>query len=177
MKLIQTLLAIGLAAGSLFAADYAFTPTRGKVAFSVNHRLLGVVDGRFDKFEGTIRIEASSVKALNGAIETASINTDNVKRDEHLRNDDFFDEPNFPKITFASKSASGSTITGDLTIRWITKPVTLTIKRDLQSGSTADIYTLSAQIKRSDFKIGDTITTNAQIGDDVVIKLTIRPAI
>ncbi|MDR2638521.1 MAG: YceI family protein [Helicobacteraceae bacterium] len=177
MKLIKALIGIGLLAGSLFAADYAFTPTRGKVGFSVNHRLLGVVEGRFDKFEGTIAIEAGAVKSLKGSAEVASISTDNVKRDEHLRNDDFFDEPKFPKISFVSKSASGNTITGDLTMHGITKSVTLTAKRDLESGRTGDIFSLTGQVKRSDFKIGDSMTTNVQISDDVVITLEIRPAV
>ncbi|MDR1452293.1 MAG: YceI family protein [Helicobacteraceae bacterium] len=177
MKSIRALFVIGLLTGSLFAADYAFAPTRGGVEFTVNHRLLGAVNGRFDKFDGTIVIDAGAVKALNGSADVASINTDNVKRDEHLKNGDFFDEPKFPKISFVSKSASGDELTGDLTIRDITKPVTFKVKRDLESGKTGDIYSLTGQIKRSDFQIGDSITTNAQISDDVVVKLQIRPAI
>ncbi|MDR2151339.1 MAG: YceI family protein [Helicobacteraceae bacterium] len=173
MKLIRTLLAIGLSASFVLAADYTFAPPRGKVGFTINHRVLGAVDGRFDKFEGTITIEAGAVKALNGVVETASINTDNVKRDEHLRNEDFFDAPKYPKISFVTKSVSGDQIKGDLTIHGITKPVTLTAKRDLGSGKTLDLFLITGQIKRSDFKIGDTI----QLEDDVVLKLEIRPAI
>ncbi|MDR1912526.1 MAG: YceI family protein [Helicobacteraceae bacterium] len=175
MKLIKSLLAVSLLAGSLFAADYAFAPNRGKVGFTINHRALGVVEGRFDKFDGTISIDGGKVTALKGTVDVVSISTDNTKRDDHLRNEDFFDEPKFPKITFASTLASANTIAGNLTIHGITKPVTLNVKRDIESGKTGDNYLITGKIKRSDFDIGDSFTTNVQLGDDVTINLSIRP--
>ncbi|MDR2034931.1 MAG: YceI family protein [Helicobacteraceae bacterium] len=177
MKLIKSLLAASLLAGSLFAADYAFTPNRGKVGFTINHRAFGAIEGRFDKFDGTISIDGGKVTALKGTVEVVSISTENLKRDEHLKNADFFDEPKFPKIVFASTSASANTIAGNLTIHGITKPVTLNVKRDIESGRTGDNYLISGKIKRSDFDIGDSFTTNVQLDDEVTINLSIRPSI
>lgn len=103
------------------------------VGFAVKHLMVASVKGRFHGVEADIEIdearpEASSVVAR---IETATLDTRAADRDAHLRSADFFNSEQFPLMTFRStevrrKGASDFAITGDLTIRDVTKPITLT---------------------------------------------------
>ena len=112
------------------AGAYAFDKDHTTLGFVARH-MLSKVHGRFTEFDGEVRvgdtIEDSSVTL---EIKTASIQTDNEQRDGHLRGDDFLDVENFPNLTFASTAlrvGSGSSfeLDGRLTIRDVTRPVTL----------------------------------------------------
>lgn len=101
-----------------------------QVQFSVKHLGISTVRGTFDAFGGTIEEENGQASAITVDIDVASLNTGNEQRDGHLRGADFFDVDNHPKATFSltrfARSGDDVTATGDLTIRGITKPVTLT---------------------------------------------------
>lgn len=119
------------AAPAIAAETYTIDTVHSGVEFKVRH-LVTNVPGRFSAFEGTILfdekvIENSSVEV---SIDVASINTDNQKRDEHLRSADFFDVATHPKMTFKStkvRKLEGKrfAIDGNLTMRGVSKPVTL----------------------------------------------------
>lgn len=116
-----------------FAADYELDPSHSTAQFSVRHMMVSTVRGQFDKVTGTATIDEkdASKSKVNVSIDAKSINTREPKRDEHLRSPDFFETAKFPTLTFAStkveKSKDGKyLITGDLTMRGVTKPVTLT---------------------------------------------------
>mgnify|MGYP003380226281 FL=1 len=94
------------------------------------------VRGRFTDVSGTVRVaEEFSDSTVTAAASVASVATGNDDRDAHLRSDDFFAADEFPEITFASTAVTPSSLTGDLTIKGVTKPVTF----DLEfSGVAAD---------------------------------------
>jgi polyisoprenoid-binding protein YceI len=113
------------------AGTYAIDPGHSSVSFTGRHLMISKVRGRFGVENGSITIsddpEASSVEAT---INAASVESGDAKRDEHLRSADFFDVENYPTITFHSNRVDDHgdgtfTLYGDLTVRGVTKPVTL----------------------------------------------------
>lgn len=98
--------------------------------FAVKHLMISTVKGRFNTFTGTGETNADgTIKNAELSIDVASINTNVEARDNHLKSADFFDVEKFPKMTFKStkidQKGSDISITGDLTIHGVTKPVTL----------------------------------------------------
>jgi polyisoprenoid-binding protein YceI len=128
---IVTLLAL---AGPATAADYAID-TKGahaSINFRIPHLGFSWLVGRFDTFSGTFSYDDKNPAAakISVEIDTASINSNHAERDKHLRSDDFLDVAKFPKATFVSTSVTPkgdgrAEITGDLTLRGVTKPVTI----------------------------------------------------
>ena len=117
--------------GSTWVADKAHS----QVKFSVSHMVVAEVTGRFTDFDMMLKQgnEDFTGSTITATIKTASVNTDNDKRDAHLRSDDFFNAAKYPEIRFVSKSFEKTgkdtyKITGDLTIRDVTKTVELDTK-------------------------------------------------
>jgi len=130
---LATLLVVGFAQPSQ-AESWNVDLAHTTVSFSVSH-LFTSVQGRFDAFEGSIIFDPANPEAtiVRGTIEATSINTNNAKRDKHLRSDDFFDVEKFPKLRFESTQvtvgAGGSgKIAGNLTIHGVTRPVVFDAK-------------------------------------------------
>jgi polyisoprenoid-binding protein YceI len=131
---LSAAVAAGLATGTARAADaYSIDPSHSNMGFTIRH-FFSRVPGHFTKFEGTISYDTQDVSksTVNVSIDTASINTEEPKRDAHLRSADFFDAEKFPKITFVSSkvtsvSATKLKIDGTLTIRGVSKPVSLDV--------------------------------------------------
>lgn len=105
------------------------------IGFSVDHMIISQSVGRFTDFTGTISTEKDDFANAKVSItaKTASIDTDNADRDKHLKSDDFFNAEKYPEMTFVSKSFTKTgekeyLVTGDLTIRDITKTVELKAK-------------------------------------------------
>lgn len=115
------------------AGTYQIDPSHTVVEFVVRHLGLAKVRGRFNQFDGTITIaddiEESSVQAT---IQAASIDTRDAQRDEHLRSSDFLDLANHPTVEFRSTrlhhEAGKWLLDGELTIRGVTRPVTLDVE-------------------------------------------------
>lgn len=110
---------------------WTIDPTHAQVEFAVKHMAISTVRGQFKTFTATGETnDAGMPTALTMEIDAASISTNNEQRDGHLVSPDFFDAANFPKLTFTAKKISGTadalTIVGDLTIKGVTKSVTLT---------------------------------------------------
>jgi polyisoprenoid-binding protein YceI len=124
---------LALATTATAAEVYSVDAAHANVGFEVRH-FMSQVPGRFNDFQGTIEInrdnpEASSVQFT---IQTASVDTRNEKRDDHLRSPDFFDVDAHPTITFKSTSikkvdADTYHVTGDFTLRGVTKSITLPV--------------------------------------------------
>ncbi|HEU4394813.1 MAG TPA: YceI family protein [Planctomycetota bacterium] len=162
-------------------------PVHSQVGFSVRH-FFTKVPGQFTKFSGTIvhdpqKPEASSVKA---EIDAATINTQNERRDNHLRSQDFFYVEKHPTITFVSTKVTPAgegklKVDGNLTIRGITRPVTLDVAF-LGSGPTGNGesragFEATTKVNRKDFEIVWNRTLDqggAMLGDDVEIRLTVE---
>ncbi len=111
---------------------YRIDPTHSRIGFVARHAMITKVRGSFNEFAGAGYFDAEnpSDSHLELTIQAASIDTRNADRDEHLRGNDFFDMETFPTITFASTSveavgADTYRVTGDLTIKDVTKLVTI----------------------------------------------------
>ena len=116
------------------AETWAIDPVHSTTGFSARHMMISNVHGTFENIAGIIQYvpgDLNSVK-VDVAIEAATINTRNPKRDNHLRSPDFLDAQHFPRITFTSKRVEnirdgGFDLVGDLTIRGTTKEVVLKV--------------------------------------------------
>lgn len=132
------------------------------IGFSVRHLAISKVLGEFREYEGQAEFDPENLEkgSVDISIKTASIDTENQKRDDHLRNADFFDVEKFPEITFKSRKiikgeGSNLKIVGDLTIKDVTKEVILDGEfngsvKDPWGGTRAG-FSLTAEINRQDF--------------------------
>lgn len=130
--------AVGVFAGVMMlaaasrAATYELDVSHTTIGFGVKHMVVSTTYGKFGAFGGSLEMGDDGVLSKASAeIEVASIDTKNEKRDEHLRSPDFFDAAKFPKITFEStkveKAGDGVKVTGNLTIRDVTKEVEIPV--------------------------------------------------
>jgi len=120
---------------STFAFDkYEIDPTHSSIGFTVKHLVITKVNGKFKEFSGTLNYdEKDATKSfVEGKVKTASISTDNEKRDAHLKSKDFFDAEKYPEIIFKSKkiiNKNGNlTLVGDFTMHGVTKQIEIPIK-------------------------------------------------
>jgi polyisoprenoid-binding protein YceI len=167
---------------------WTIDPTHSLAEFAVKHLVITTIKGRFRDLAGTIEIdeghpEYSSVEAR---IAVASIDTDLEDRDTHLRSDDFFNAEAYPYISFRSTRIERAddvrfTVTGDLTIRDVTKELELAVEYDGQVddpwGGHRAAFTASTQISRSDFNVRFNPLMEAGgavVGDSVKITLYIE---
>lgn len=184
MKKITLFFAFLVASIGAFAQTTSWTadPFHSKLGFSVVHLGIADVPGHFDQYD--VNITASKEDFSDAVIEltvaTNSINTRVEPRDNHLKSADFFDVEKYPTMTFKSKSikkiADGKySLTGDLTLLGVTKPVTVTMNH---RGTTANPNAGGApvagiqilgDIKRSDFGLGSKFPA-PMISDVVTIK-------
>ncbi len=111
---------------------YTIDPTHSRIGFVARHAMVTKVRGSFNQFEGSGYFDAENPanSRLQLTIQAASIDTRNADRDGHLRGNDFFDMETYPEITFTSTSVEPAgedtfRVTGDLTIKGVTKPVTV----------------------------------------------------
>lgn len=120
------------ATNSVAATTYVVDAAHSQIHFSVNHLMFFKVRGNFTEFTGEVDVDpaARTLTAARANISTASVDTRNEERDEHLRSADFFAAADHPAITFVSKQISGSgdniSVVGDISIRGVTKEITLT---------------------------------------------------
>jgi len=113
----------------LTTGTWVIDPTHSEVGFVARHLMVTKVRGSFADVTGTVQVADEVAQSVaDVTIQTASVTTGTADRDGHLRSADFFDVENFPQITFVSTSFDGDTLAGDLTIKGITKPVTLDVE-------------------------------------------------
>src|SRR5699024_6207728 len=99
----------------LTPGTWPLDPTHTSASFTVRHAGISKVRGQFTDVEGALTVgEGGEDLAFTAALKTASVNTSNTDRDNHLRSGDFFDAETFPEIRFASTAVKGETLTGDL---------------------------------------------------------------
>jgi len=154
-----------------------------EIGFKVKHMMISTVRGHFDDF--TASIESDDDDFTNADIsftaKTASIHTNNNDRDNHLRSDDFFNAEQYPELTFTSKSFDGSTLIGDLTIRGVTKEVTLDVEFNGVAvdpyGQTKAGFELEGKINRKDFNLTWSAVTEAGsivVADEVKLAVAVQ---
>lgn len=147
--------------------NWVIDPTHTDVAFKVKHMMISTVTGHFGSFEGAMEAESDSFEnaAFNVSIDIDSIDTKNADRDGHLKSNDFFNAEEYPQMTFKSKSFDGSNLVGDLTIRDITKEVTLDVEHNGTAvdpyGQTKAGFEITGEINRKDFNLSWSAITEA----------------
>lgn len=163
MKILQkSLISVALASGLCFASPFALDSAHSEVGFSVKHMMVSNTKGKFGLFDAKIDfdVKTSTFKSLSATIDVDSINTDNAKRDGHLKSADFFDagkydEMKFVMTSYEKKSDDEGVMKGNLTIKNVTKPVTLNVEIGGVGkgfkGETRMGFTLEGKIDRKDF--------------------------
>src|SRR5450432_2061504 len=166
---------------------YKIDPVHSSISFKVRH-FFSNVNGSFKKFEGTINVdmEHAEKSSVDTTIQTASVDTANDKRDEHLRSPDFFDATKFPTITFKSKSVKqtgpeSGDITGDLTMHGVTKEITLHAKflgkgKGMGGHAISGWQVTSDPIKRNDYGLSwsKVVEGTAVVGEDVAVTIEVE---
>jgi polyisoprenoid-binding protein YceI len=168
---------------------YELDPVHSHLGFSVRHMMVSQQRGQFQGVTGTLALDSEDItkSRVEVAIDVATINTNHNDRDNHLRSGDFFDVANHPKMTFVSREVKARPdgeliVTGDLTIRGTTRPVTLTAEPlsaeskdpfgNIKIGTSA-----TAKISRKDFGIvwnAVLETGGIALGDDVKLTLDVQ---
>jgi polyisoprenoid-binding protein YceI len=168
--------------------DWKLDAVHSNVKFSVQHMVISEMDGSFKAFDGSIQNSKTDFTdaVINFSVDVNSINTDNSMRDGHLKGDDFFNAEKYPAMTFKSsslKKVSGNkyTLTGDLTIRDVTKKVSFNVT---YGGTAKDPYgnvksgfKASGKINRFDYGLKwNTLTEagGAMVGKDINITLNLE---
>jgi polyisoprenoid-binding protein YceI len=148
-----------------------------EISFKVKHMMISSVTGHFQKFDASVETENDNfINAdFNFTAQIDSISTKNSDRDGHLKSDDFFNAEAYPEMTFKSKSFDGNSLTGDLTIRDITKEIELDI--DFNGvvvdpyGQTKAGFEVTGKINRKDFNLTWSAVTEA---GSIVVSDTIK---
>jgi polyisoprenoid-binding protein YceI len=171
-------LGVSLAAQASAADSYVIDPVHSSVQWKVQHMGAGHVWGRFTDFSGTLRLDGSAPEqsAVELTVKSASVLTDNEKRDQHLRSPDFFNARQFPVITFKSSAVkptgpNSAEVAGELTLKGVTRTVTA---RATRTGAQGDLVGLEATLtlQRSDFGMG--FGVGQGLGDEVQLLISVE---
>jgi polyisoprenoid-binding protein YceI len=168
--------------------SWTIDSAHSEVNFSVRHMMISNVRGRFEKFTGTVDFDEANPAntKVDVQIETASISTREPQRDGHLRSPDFLDAEKYPYLTFKSKrvvviDTQHAKLVGDLTIRDITRQVTLDVEYSGMSmspwGTTNAGFTASTKISRKDWNLNWNValeTGGWLVGDEIKIDLELE---
>ncbi len=181
--------AVALVAPALAAAQssWILEPNHTHSAFTVRHLVISNVRGEFAKTSGTVTLDDKDLtrSSVEATIETGSIDTRVADRDAHLKSPDFFDAAKYPTITFRSTKVAPSgpeqlAVTGDLTLRGVTKPVTLTVTTSPEvkgmAGETRRGFSATTKINRKDFGLAwnKTVEAGPVVGDEIAITLDVE---
>jgi polyisoprenoid-binding protein YceI len=170
------------------AKQWDFDLVHSSINFHVRHLMVSKVHGQFHKWGGTLVIDDQDItkSKVDISIETASVDTKDTKRDEHLRSADFLEVDKFPTMTFKSTAVEAHGpdelhVTGDLTIHGITKPVKLTVERGGEVkdpwGGTRTGFSAKTTISRKDHGLEWNVLLEAGgfvVGDKIEIGLEIE---
>jgi polyisoprenoid-binding protein YceI len=169
-------------------ATYKIDAAHSEVTFKVKHLMIASVTGQFKEFDGSMTAEKADFTdaSINFEALVNSITTGNDQRDGHLKSDDFFAAEKYPKLTFKSTAIQKLdeetyNLTGNLTIRDVTKPVTLKVTYGGQIidpwGQTKLGFEIEGKINRKDFGLTWSATTETGgivVSDDVKLHLNIE---
>lgn len=167
------------------AETWNIDSSHSDVGFEVTHMMISTVQGNFGEFSGNIDVDKKGkLTSLSGDVSISSVDTNDAKRDAHLQQDDFFATASFPKMTFTSTKIKGShekgyTVTGDLTIRDVTKSVTLDLtpfKGPITDGwgNTRVATVATTEINRQEFGVTWSASLDSGglvVSDEVAIEI------
>lgn len=162
MKMVGKILgSLALAASVALASPHNLDKTHTHVGFSVKHLMISNVKGEFKTYDADIDFDYKTkvFNSFKATVQTKSIDTENEKRDNHLRSEDFFLSDKYPSMTFVMKSYKGNAdegvMIGDLTLRGVTKEVKLNVEdlgtiKDFKGNNRVG-FTLKGSINRKDY--------------------------
>jgi polyisoprenoid-binding protein YceI len=125
MKFVAYLLSATVLPFALSAAELEVDKSHSEVQFSVSHMVVSKTKGEFSEFDAKVVVEDDKLVSVVATIPVSSIDTDNKKRDDHLKGPDFFNAEKYPEITFESTKVEDDKLTGNLTIMGTTKEVVM----------------------------------------------------
>jgi len=150
---------------SASATTWELDPSHSGIEFSVRHMMVSTVKGRFEKVKGTVELDEKDVtkSTVEVTIDLGSVNTNEPKRDAHLKSPDFFDVAKFPTAIFKSTKVQKAgknklKVTGELSLHGVTKPVVLEVEGPTDAfktpfGTTVRGVHATGKIDRKDFEI------------------------
>jgi polyisoprenoid-binding protein YceI len=167
--------------------DYTIDAAHTRIGFVARHAMVTKVRGAFNDFEGTIRIDGAepAKSSAEVAIKAASIDTRNSQRDDHIRSADFLELEKYPEITFVSRTVAqtGDTtfeVTGDLTVKDVTRPVTVEFEYEGTAkdpfGNVRIGFEGAVTISRKDYGItwnAALETGGVLVGDKIVLEFEV----
>ncbi|HEY2040758.1 MAG TPA: YceI family protein [Edaphobacter sp.] len=165
-------------------STWSIDPGHSSINFEIRHMGVSNVHGSLSELKGTVAYDEKDVtkSSVQATAETATVNTNNAKRDQDLKSANFFDVEKNPQLSFKSTSLSKSggklTLTGDLTMNGVTKTVTLDVDGPAppqtdKNGKTRSGFSASGTLKRTDFNIGSKYPT-AVVGEDVKFSIDVE---
>ena len=166
-------------------ATWTIDTAHSEIGFKIKHLVISTVSGKFTSFEGKLEgdPEDFTQSQISFAADIDSINTGNEQRDGHLKSGDFFDAAKHPKLSFSStaivnKNGSDYKVTGDLTIRGTTKPITLNVDfggvQNNMYGQTVAGFEITGKINRQEYGLTWSAVTEAGgivVSDDVKLAI------
>jgi polyisoprenoid-binding protein YceI len=176
---------LGLTSAALATVEtYKFDPVHSSLNFTVRH-FFSNVPGSFAKVEGVVTVDRDDLtkSTVETTIDIASVATNNEMRDHHLRSDAFFDAEKFSTATFKSTAWTKTgddtyDVTGDLTIKGVTKPVVLHVTSlgfgPGMKGALISGWSATTTLKRSDFGVNGPAMLGTALGDDVAITINVE---
>ena len=185
--LLTSILAIAIAPAA--AATWEIDPVHSTAQFKVKHMMITNVTGDFGKVTGAINYDPAdpSKSTVEATIDATTIDTRNSNRDTHLKSPDFFDVEKFPTITFKSKKFEKAgdgklKVTGDLTMRGVTKEVVLDVEGPLPEikdgrGNVKSGASISTKLNRQDFGVSWSKTMDGGglvVSDEVIITIELE---
>jgi polyisoprenoid-binding protein YceI len=170
---------------------YVIDPAHTEVGFVARHLIGTKVRGRFTEVSGTFTVaEQPEDSTLSAVVQASSIHTNQSMRDDHLRSNDFLDVPNHPTLTLVSTGLrrvddTHWVLTGDLTIRGVTKSVDFDLEflgegPSMQEGKTVVAFSATAGIDRRDFGVSfnsSLLDGSVVVGNKVVIEVEVEASL
>lgn len=186
-KLLAALLAVAPALTFAEPTAWVIDPSHSQVGFAVKHLVVSTVRGEFGSYSGKIQLDDSDVtkSSVEAAIDVNSIDTRVADRDAHLKSPEFFDAANHPQMTFKSTRVKQAgkdrlEVAGDLTLRGVTKPVTLAVVTTPEvkgmSGEARRGFSATTKINRKDFGLAwnKAVEAGPVVGDEIAIALDLE---
>lgn len=171
----------------LTSTKWVVDPMHSEVQFKVKHLVISTVTGSFKSFEGNLETESEDFTGakIQFSLDVSSLDTNQEQRDDHLKSADFFDAEQYPKISFEStaftKDRDNYTLIGNLTIKEVTKPVTLAVEHggvaDDFYGNTKAGFEITGKINRKDYGLiwnGVTEAGSIIIADDIKLLINVQ---
>lgn len=169
------------------AKKWNFDNAHSRVGFTIKHMMFAKVRGQFNEWEGSFTFDPKDPahSKVSATIKIDSIDTGNDQRDEHLRSGDFFNAEEYPAMTFEStkwtKNGDNYNVEGNLTIRDVTKPVTLDVEQSGTGtdpwGNTRTAFNVSTTINRKEFGLtwNQALETGGVlVGEDVNVQIEVQ---